>query len=79
MTLLLKKYKKISYEDLPSPMQETYNFQKASSVLADFGFVTNLLKWTSHATIDKLEPQIEARSNASGLTPPRWLWRRVRL
>jgi dTDP-4-amino-4,6-dideoxygalactose transaminase len=35
--------------------------------------------WTSHATIDKLEPQIEARSNASGLTPPRWLWRRVRL
>ena len=35
--------------------------------------------WTSHATVDKLKPQIEARSNASGLTPPRWLWRRVRL
>jgi hypothetical protein len=35
--------------------------------------------WTSHATIDKLEPQIEARSNASGLTPPKWLWRLVRL
>ena len=29
--------------------------------------------WTSHATVDKLKPQIEARSNASGLTPPRWL------
>ena len=35
--------------------------------------------WTSHTTVDKLKPQIEARSNASGLTPPRWLWRRVRL
>jgi hypothetical protein len=48
------------------------------------GFNTKDIKlqfvdWTSHATIDKLEPQIEARSNASGLTPPRWLWRRVRL
>ena len=40
---------------------------------------TNCVNWTSHATVDKLEPQIEARSNASGLTPPRWLWRRVRL
>ena len=27
--------------------------------------------WTSHARVDKLEPQIEARSNASGLTPPK--------
>ena len=35
--------------------------------------------WTSHATVDKLKPQFEARSNASGLTPPKWLWRRVRL
>jgi TPR repeat protein len=38
-----------------------------------------LQDWTSHGAVDKLEPQIEARSNASGLTPPRWLWRRVRL
>ena len=38
-----------------------------------------IVEWTSHATIDKLEPQIEARSNASGLTPPKWLWRLVRL
>jgi hypothetical protein len=37
------------------------------------------INWTSHTTVDKLKPQIEARSNASGLTPPRWLWRRVRL
>ena len=36
-------------------------------------------KWTSHATVDKLKPQFEARSNTSGLTPPKWLWRRVRL
>jgi hypothetical protein len=35
--------------------------------------------WTSHATVDKLKPQFEARSNASGLTPPKWLCRRVRL
>jgi hypothetical protein len=35
--------------------------------------------WTYHATIDKLEPQIEARSNASGLTPPKWLWHLERL
>jgi hypothetical protein len=31
--------------------------------------------WTSLGVVDKLEPQIEARSNASGLTPPKWLWR----
>ena len=27
-------------------------------------------KWTSHSTVDKRKPQFEARSNASGLTPP---------
>ena len=42
-------------------------------------FRPGAMEWTSHATIDKLEPQIEARSNASGLTPPKWLWRLVRL
>jgi hypothetical protein len=40
---------------------------------------TNMSKWTSHATLDKLKPQFEAISNASGLTPPEWLWRRVQL
>jgi hypothetical protein len=35
--------------------------------------------WTSHATVDTPAPHAEARSNASGLTPSRWLWRRVRL
>jgi tripartite-type tricarboxylate transporter receptor subunit TctC len=27
--------------------------------------------WTSHGTVDTSKPQIEARSNASGLMPPR--------
>jgi hypothetical protein len=69
MTSLLKKYKRISYEDLPSPMQETYNFQKASSVLADFGFVTNLLKYdwmgadflAQHIDGDWLKVQLKGR------------------
>jgi hypothetical protein len=33
--------------------------------------------WTSQTFIDKSKAHFEARSNASGLTPPRWLWRRV--
>lgn len=35
--------------------------------------------WTSPGSVDKSRPQAEARSKASGLTPPRWLWRLVRL
>ena len=35
--------------------------------------------WTAPGLVDKPQPQTEARSNASGLMPPRWLWRRVRL
>lgn len=35
--------------------------------------------WTVPDFVDKAEPHAEARSNASGLMPPRWLWRRVRL
>jgi hypothetical protein len=37
--------KKIDYQNLDSKMQENYNFQKASAVLADYGFVTNLLNY----------------------------------
>ncbi len=33
-------FKKVQYQDLNSRQKEAYNFQKASSVLADFGFVT---------------------------------------
>ena len=31
--------------------------------------------WTSPGIVDTSKPQNEARSNASGLTPPRWLCR----
>ncbi len=30
---------KISYKELNAKQQEIYNFQKASSVLADYGYV----------------------------------------
>lgn len=35
--------------------------------------------WSDHAPVDSFCPHCEAFSKASGLTPPRWLWRRVRL
>jgi len=33
-------FKKVSYQELNSRQQEAYNFQIASAVLAEFGFVT---------------------------------------
>ena len=33
-------YAKIPYGELNSQQQEAYNFQKVSSVLADFGYFT---------------------------------------
>lgn len=33
-------FKKIPYEELNSRQQETFNFQKVSAVLADFGYLT---------------------------------------
>jgi len=42
---LLKQFDRVSYKKLNKKMQEAYNFQKASAVLADYGFVTNLLKY----------------------------------
>ncbi len=35
--------------------------------------------WTDPTPVDKFCPHDEACSKASGLTPPRWLWRRARL
>ncbi|ENZ8314228.1 MAG: transposase [Klebsiella pneumoniae] len=35
--------------------------------------------WSDHAPVDSFCPHCEAFSKASGLTPPRWLWRRLRL
>lgn len=45
--MILEKYKRVEYKDLKGhgKAQEAYNFQKASAVLADYGFVTNLLKY----------------------------------
>ena len=45
--------------------------------IGDSEVVFDIDTWTSHGIDDTADPQNEARSNASGLTPPRWLWRRV--
>jgi hypothetical protein len=45
MNKLLSEFDKVIYKKLNDKMQEAYNFQKASAVLADYGFVTNLLKY----------------------------------
>lgn len=67
--MLLNKYKKVAYKDLPAKAQEAYNFQKASAVLADYGFVTNLLKYdwmgadflAQHIDGDWLKVQLKGR------------------
>jgi len=69
MSILLSKYKKIEYEKLHTRLQESYNFQKASAVLADYGFVTNLLKYdwmgadflAQHVDGDWLKVQLKGR------------------
>jgi len=71
--MLLKKYQKISYADLPSKAKEAYNFQKASALLAEFGFVTNLLKYdwmgadflAQHIDGDWLKIQLKGRLTTS--------------
>jgi len=73
MSILLSKYKKIEYEKLHTRMQESYNFQKASAVLADYGFVTNLLKYdwmgadflAQHVDGDWLKVQLKGRLTAA--------------
>ena len=37
------KFKKIDYDKLTAKQQESYNFQKFSSVLADVGYTTTKL------------------------------------
>jgi hypothetical protein len=67
--MLLNKYSKINYSALPSKAQESYNFQKASAVLAEFGFITNLLKYdwygadffAQHINGDWLKIQLKGR------------------
>ena len=43
--MLLNKYSRVIYADLPDKAKESYNFQKASAILAEYGFITNLLKY----------------------------------
>lgn len=37
------KFVQVSYDELNSRQKENYNFQKVSSILADFGFLTHRL------------------------------------
>ena len=70
--MILKKYQKIKYSALRAKSKEAYNFQKASATLADYGFVTNLLKydWDSadflaqHIDGDWLKIQLKGRLTA---------------
>ena len=71
--MILGKYEKVRYQDLKAKAQEAYNFQKASSVLADYGFVTNLLKYdwlgadflAQHIDGDWLKIQLKGRLTTS--------------
>jgi hypothetical protein len=71
--MLLDKYPRVTYKDLPAKLQETYNFQKASAILADYGFITNLLKYdwlgadflAQHMNGDWLKIQLKGRLTAS--------------
>ena len=71
--MILGKYKRVQYQDLKAKAQEAYNFQKASAVLADYGFVTNLLKYdwlgadflAQHIDGDWLKIQLKGRLTTS--------------
>jgi hypothetical protein len=43
MKTLEEKFAKVSYEKLNSKQQESFNYQKVSAKMADYGFVTILL------------------------------------
>ena len=70
--MILRQYQKIKYSELHSKAKEAYNFQKASAVLADYGFVTNLLKYdwvgadflAQHIDGDWLKIQLKGRLTA---------------
>ena len=71
--MLLSTYKRIQYSKLPAKAKEAYNFQKASAILADYGFVTNLLKYdwlgadflAQHIDGDWLKIQLKGRLTTS--------------
>jgi hypothetical protein len=70
--MILRKYQKIKYSTLHAKAKEAYNFQKASAILADYGFVTNLLKYdwvgadflAQHIDGDWLKIQLKGRLTA---------------
>jgi len=67
--MILNTYQKINYQQLPAKVKETYNFQKASALLADYGFITNQLKYdwngadflAQHIDGDWLKIQLKGR------------------
>lgn len=70
---MLGKYSKIKYHELNSKQKERFNFQKASSALADFGFITMILSddylgadfLAIHKDGDVLKVQLKARMTIS--------------
>jgi len=73
MPKILGKYDKIQYAKLDARMKESYNFQKASAILADFGFISNLLHYdwmgadfiAQHLDGDWLKIQLKSRLTTS--------------
>lgn len=73
MSKILGKYNNIQYTELDNRMQESHNFQKASAILADFGFITNLLHYdwmgadfiAQHLDGDWLKIQLKSRLTTS--------------
>ena len=65
----MKRFKRVAYADLNARQKENYNFQKASSILAEYGFVTLRLSddWNGadfialHRDGSSLKVQLKAR------------------
>ena len=69
-----EKLGKWGYFEFVPPLVKSASALASEPLLPPTGMFSKFLHslsasdWTSHATVDKFEPQIEARSNASGLT-----------
>ena len=70
------------YQSVPDGLLGTLK-RVGSDPFSRFGLYSDLFRiftnWTAAGLVDKPPPHAAALSNASGLMPPRWLWRRVRL
>jgi len=67
------------YIDIDLRNGDTYSLSPANKADHFKDQKGNKVVWTSHAIRDSSEAHFEALSKASGLTPPRWPCRRVRL